>query len=390
MYIISNYLLFNFICHLLKQMKGSLYLGQFAKVKIFVHWTFFILVSYSLFLGVLMEQHVENLGWNMLFILAIFLCILLHEFGHVVTGHRFGYKTKDIIILPIGGMSRFEKLPDSPKEEFLISVSGPFVNLLIALILFLIQPYSLSNFPYLDISELNSKNFLFLLCEVNFFISIFNLIPAFPMDGGRVLRAILSLFMSKLKATGIASSVGTVLSISLIFLGIFFNPFLIVIGLFIIFSTSNKSSVVNISELLEGHTAGELAMHKFDMLYENLTIAEASKEVLDHQSKNIGIVSEKDEIIGTISRDMLISSLQSHDLKTPLSKIMNPITDVIPSKTLLKDLLNDKIFKNYNLVPVTENEKIIGMINLENILEFMAFKKASPDWENIINEDGLT
>ena len=254
-------------------MKGSIYLGKYAKVKVFVHWTFFILIIYILFLGISLGQQASAIGWHILFILSVFLCIILHEFGHVITGQKLGYKTKDIIILPIGGISRFEKLPDSPKEEFLISISGPLVNLVIAILLYMISPFSLSNFPSLDLTELNRANFLFLLFEVNLLLGIFNLVPAFPMDGGRVFRALLSLFISKIKATEIASAVGTVFAIGFILLGIFFNPFLVLIGLFIIFSASNESSVVNISALLEGHTAGELVMRKVVLLDENVTIS---------------------------------------------------------------------------------------------------------------------
>jgi len=371
-------------------MKGSIFLGQYAKVKVFVHWTFFILLIYILFLGVSMGQQVSAIGWHFLFILSVFLCILLHEFGHVITGQKLGYKTKDIIILPIGGMSRFEKLPDSPKEEFLISISGPLVNLLIAILLFLISSFSLADFPSLEISELNGKNFIFLLFEVNLLLGIFNLVPAFPMDGGRVFRAFLSLFMSKIKATEIASAVGTVFAIGFILLGLFYNPFLVLIGLFIIFSASNESSMVNISSLLEGHTAGELVMHQVVMLDENLTVADASKEILDGQSTSFGIVSGQKKVVGTVSRELLIDSLKSHEDKAPLSKIMNPISKSISSKTPLKDLITDKVLDKNNLVAVTENDEIIGMINLENILEFIAFKKAAPDWDSIINQNKPT
>lgn len=385
--IIVYYTYFDFYS---KKMKGSLYLGQYTKVKVFVHWTFFILIGYILFLGISMGQQAEAIGWHILFILAVFLCILLHEFGHVITGQRFGFKTKDIIILPIGGMSRFEKLPDSPKEEFLISIAGPIVNLLIAAILFLLTPYNLASFPSLANSELDSKNFLFLLLEVNLLLGAFNLIPAFPMDGGRVLRAFLSLFMSKVKATEIASIFGTVFAVAFILFGLFFNPFLILIGLFIMFSASNESSLVNISTLLEGHTVGELVMSKFDVLNEDLTIAEASREVLDGQATSFAVVSANGKMIGTITSEILISSLKSLGLNTPISNIVNPISHSISSKTPLKDLFLDKILDKNNLVPVIEDEEIIGMINLENILEFIAFKKTTPEWENIFNQDKLT
>jgi Zn-dependent protease len=371
-------------------MKGSLFLGQVAKIKVFVHWTFSILLVYILFSGISAGLTVQAIGWHILFILSVFACILLHEFGHALVGSRFGYKTKDIILLPIGGVARFEKLPESPKQEFLISIAGPIVNFIIAIILFFAMQVRSEDILELDLTSVNPENFLILLFVFNLLLGLFNLIPAFPMDGGRVFRALLSNFLPRPRATEIAAIVGSVLAFILIIIGIFYNPFLILIGAFIIFSASTESSIVNVMEVLGDHTAGDLVMHKFDMLDENMTVAEASERILDGPSIYFAIISSQKDIVGTISRDQIVTSFKSSDLTMPLSKIMTPLSKMISSNTPLKDLYTDEILKKNNLVPVTENGQIIGMINLENIIEFVAFKKAKPEWWNSIKRNLTT
>ncbi len=361
-------------------MKGSLFLGQFAKIKVFVHWTFSILLVYVLFSGISAGQTAGDIGWHFLFILSIFACILLHEFGHAFVGSRYGYKTKDIILLPIGGVARFEKLPESPKQEFLISIAGPIVNFIIAFILYFVTRTTSENILELDFTTINPQNFLILLFVFNLLLGLFNLIPAFPMDGGRIFRAILSNFIPRAKATEIAAIVGSILAFLLIIIGIFYNPFLVLIGVFIIFSASTESSIVSVMEVLNDHTAGDLVMHKFDVLDENLTVSEASESILDGPSISFAVLSKEQDIIGTITRDQIVNSFKSNDLDTPISKIMTPVSNMISSDTPLKDLYTNELLKNNNMVPVEDGGEIIGMINLENIVEFVAFKKSKPEW----------
>ena len=361
-------------------MKGSLFIGQFAKVKVFVHWTFFILLVYIFFSGISAGQTIEDIGWHILFILSIFTCILLHEFGHAVVGSRFGFRTKDIILLPIGGVARFEKLPESPKQEFLISIAGPLVNFFIAFVLSFFTETSSEYILSLDLSAIKPENFLILLFVLNLLLGLFNLIPAFPMDGGRIFRAVLSMYFPRAKATEIAATVGSVLAFLLIIIGIFYNFFLIIIGIFIIFSASTEASIVNVMEVLEGHTAGELVMHNFDVFDEKVTVEEASKSILDSPSVTFAITSPQKDIVGTVSRDQIIKSFKSSDLDMPLSKIMTPVSNMISSDIPLKDLYTNEIMKDNNMIPVAKDGKIIGMINLENIAEFIAFKKAKPNW----------
>lgn len=372
-------------------MKSSLYIGKLARIKIFVHWTFLILIAYIIYSGISDGKSTEAIGWHILFILIIFLCVVLHEFGHALTARRFGFKTKDIMLLPIGGVARFEELPENPKQEFLVAIAGPMVNFVIALVLYLIIWPDLQSLPSMDFSSIDPSNFLILLLMINLTLGLFNLIPAFPMDGGRILRALLSMFQPREKATKMAATLGFIIATGFIFIGLFYNPFLIVIGVFIILSASSESSLVNAQALLKGHTVGEIVMYHFASLDSNMTIAEASRVILDEQATNFTITSDGNEILGTLNRDQIIKSLTYMDHhQTKLSEIMNPITLTIPMETPLKELYTNPVLRTNVLVPVTNKGEVVGVINLENIQEFLAIKQATPKWKSLLNRNGLS
>ncbi|OEK00999.1 hypothetical protein BFP97_05505 [Roseivirga sp. 4D4] len=365
-------------------MKGSLFLGQFAQIKVYVHWTFFILFAFIIYSGVSAGQSVDAIAWHLLFLITIFGCVILHEFGHALTGRRYGFKTKDIILLPIGGLARFEKLPENPIQEFVVAIAGPMVNFAIAFVLYFITQPSAHMILNLDLSSINQENFVTLIWIVNLSLGLFNLIPAFPMDGGRIFRAILSMFQPREKATKNAARLGLLLALGFIVLGLYYNPFLIFIGGFIILSASSESSIVSAQALLEGHKAGDIVMHNFSSLNHDLSIAQASEAVLDRQSTHFVIYSDSKEVVGTVNRDQIIKSLKVMDHKTTLSSIMNPVLEHIPAETSLKELYTSQILRNNVMVPVTENGEVVGVINLENILEFLAIKQATPQWKSIL------
>ncbi len=188
-------------------MKWSLKLGSIDGIGVYLHWTFVLLIGW-IFLGSLGAgrtpgEALAGVG----FILALFACVLLHEFGHALTAKRYGVSTRDITLLPIGGVARMERIPEQPMQEFWVAVAGPAVNAVIAALLFLILLLLGRADPMVAIGGIPS-GFLEQLMWVNLFIGAFNLLPALPMDGGRVLRALLSLRPGRLRATAIAANLG--------------------------------------------------------------------------------------------------------------------------------------------------------------------------------------
>jgi Zn-dependent protease len=229
-------------------MKWSWRIGQLAGIGIYVHATFLLILLWIGFqeygLGV------RAVAGAMLYIIALFAIVVLHEMGHALTARRFGVVTRDIILLPIGGVARLERMPRDPRQELLVALAGPAVNVALAALLYAIvrltgQP------PTADVYDfdplLSVRAFLYQLVFVNIVLALFNLLPAFPMDGGRVLRALLAMRMSSYaRATGIAARIGRALALLLGAAGLFGfrNPFWVLIALFVWLGAGNEAAAV--------------------------------------------------------------------------------------------------------------------------------------------------
>ena len=189
-------------------MKWSLKLGSFAGIRVYLHWTFVLLLGWILF-SHLGQGHDWAEAWlGVGFIIALFGCVLLHEFGHALTAKHYGIRTRDITLLPIGGIARLERLPENPRHELLVTLAGPAVNVVIAAVLWVAIGLFIPGIPNPEMMEEMRIPLLVRLFTVNVWLVLFNMIPAFPMDGGRVLRAVLAMRMNYARATQVAASIG--------------------------------------------------------------------------------------------------------------------------------------------------------------------------------------
>lgn len=206
--------------------------GRFAGIDVHIHWTFWILILVYLIAAAKPGQMAQGL-MAILLVICVFLCILAHEYGHALTARRFGIRTLDITLMPIGGMARLERLPENPIQELFVSLAGPAVNLAIALVLWVVSWFDMRgpSAPILTIAE----SFLGQLLSVNLLLALFNLLPAFPMDGGRVLRSLLALRVGQLRATSIAARLGRWMALAFAVWGLFidWNPLLVFLAIFI-------------------------------------------------------------------------------------------------------------------------------------------------------------
>ena len=221
-------------------MRYGLKIGRFFGISVFVHWTFILVPLWVLFNGL-----TTGLSWLAISVqvglsLAVFACVLLHEYGHALTARQFGVQTRDIILLPIGGVARLESMPREPLTELIIAIAGPAVNVVIAALLLPVVLLTEGDLAFAEdeISWGGAFRFLF---AINVLLVVFNAIPAFPMDGGRVLRSVLAFFLPYAKATVLAARAGQFIAILFFILGLYTRtPSLFLISVFVYFMASNE------------------------------------------------------------------------------------------------------------------------------------------------------
>ena len=358
-------------------MKGSLNLGKVSGIKIKIHWTFLFIIVWVAFVEINKGGNVQSVLFNIALILVVFLCVVLHELGHALTAKHFGVNTKKITLLPIGGIASLEKIPEEPKQELLVAIAGPLVNVVIALALYYIVPVqqflgdNLTNIIE-NLNALTLANFLFYLFAVNVVLVIFNLIPAFPMDGGRVLRALLAMSLGRVKATQIAASIGQSIALVFLLLGMLFNPFFILIALFVFVGAYGENKMVQQLELLKGHTVSEAMLTNITLLKPNDTMARVKDIILSGTEKNF-IVEQDGTTLGILMNADIIKNSNKPNLL---------VSDIM--KTSFKEILyNDKLRNVLSLVelhkgyffPVLDtNKKLVGAIDMTNINEFILFQ----------------
>lgn len=357
-------------------MKGSLKLGKIAGIGIFIHWTFSLLIAFVLFLNYKTGYNALQSGWTVLFVLTIFATVLLHELGHALVAKKYNIETKDITLLPIGGLARLERLPEKPIEELFVAAAGPLVNITLAIItsVFIQVPETSRELLSQLSNGVNANNFFLNFLIVNLWLALFNLIPAFPMDGGRILRALLSFKLKRHVATKIAARVGQLLAIGFIILGFFSNPFLIFIGLFVIFGAQMESEQAEAKFMLKEYTVRDVLMTNYQTIDANQTIETAIGLLLDSQNKSFVVTQDKN-VVGTLNRDEIIIALANKGENQTISSAMNKNLIFIDVNTPLGNVFEQIYGNKLNLILVTENEKFIGTLDTENILEFILIKE---------------
>ena len=357
-------------------MKLSLYLGNYKGIKVFIHWTFSLLLLWIVISNLRQGVPGNEILWTILFVLSIFLCVVLHEFGHALTARRYGIQTKDIVLYPIGGVARLEKLPEDPKQELKVAIAGPLVNVVLFLALSIVLSFQTLDLSQLEELTIGSDTFLIFLASANLVLAVFNLIPAFPMDGGRILRAFLAIRMPREKATAIAGGIGQFLAIFFIFFGLFSNPILVLIGLFIFLGAAAEVSHTQQESFLKGFKVKDALMTHFQILGYDAPLSKAVEKLLNSQATHFVVVKD-DMAVGTISRNEIIKGLEISGNESPLEKFADLSPIKLEVDAALDEGWKNMLALNKKVAFVIENGRFLGILDQENISELILVKSAS-------------
>jgi Zn-dependent protease/CBS domain-containing protein len=353
-------------------MRWSIKLGRIAGTEVRIHITFLIFLVwlgliYYLLAGA--EAAVEGL----VFIVALFGCVLLHELGHVLTARAFGIRTPDITLLPIGGVARLQRMPDMPWQELLVALAGPAVSLVLAIIFYLFLPPQ-AEFGNLALWESPGVALLVRLASANVTLAVFNLIPAFPMDGGRVLRALLAMVMNYNRATQIAATIGQGLAFVFGFLGLFGNPMLIFIALFIYLGASQEASMAQMKEV----SAGLPVSAAMVTLPARATLDDAVEALLRTSQHEFPVVDDG-RLLGLLTREDMIAAFQRKGGATPVNEVMHKELPTVRPNDPLDHAFQLMEESACPVLPMVDGQgRLQGLITPENVGELMLVQSQHP------------
>ncbi len=357
-------------------MKWSFRLCEINGTQVRVHLTFLLLLAWfgvSFFASAGPIAALSSIA----FILLLFTCVVLHEFGHATAARSFGIRTPDITLLPIGGVARLESIPRKPHQELIVAIAGPLVNVFIASALLLI----LGRLPEgLVLADLGAPaNIPMNLLKINFMLVLFNLVPAFPMDGGRMFRAILAMFMGYTGATRAAASLGQILAIFGGLLGIVSgNLFLVLIAIFIFMGAGSEAAFVRLHEATSGLSVSDAMITNFRSLPAGATLQDAVDALIAGSQHDFPVIGPDGAIEGILLRADLIAGLARHGPAHPVSSVL---TSAPPSLRVNASL--DEAFEILNAsasstLPVVEADgtTLAGIITTENVGEMIMVQSA--------------
>jgi Zn-dependent protease/CBS domain-containing protein len=361
-------------------MRWSLTMGSIAGTAIRIHITFLL---FLVWLGVIFyRQGGAEAAWQgTIFIVLIFLCVLLHELGHVFAARRYGVTTRDVTLWPFGGIASMERMPDKPSQELIVAVAGPAVNVAIAavLLLWLGPRFDLAN---LTTIEDPTVSLAVKVAFANIVIVVFNLIPAFPMDGGRVLRALLAMRMGNARATEMAATIGQGFAVVFGVLGIFYNPMLIIIAVFIFLAASGEATQAQLRAVAQGTLVSDAMITAFESLPTSATVSDAADALIRTTQTEFPIVDGGGQLRGVLTRDAMIKALKQHGPDAPVLEVMQADVPTIGANAKLDTALRSFLQQGWPVVGVTGADgKLVGLLTVQNLGEMMMLHAARPETE---------
>ena len=355
-------------------MGGSINIGRAFGIDVKVHWTFFLLLAFFGFAAYQNSGELLSALVTVGIIVALFVCVLLHEYGHSLVAQRLGIETADITLLPIGGLARLKTLPEKPWDEVKIAIAGPLVNVVLAPVFFavaLLLGGDLTVSPdILDGVQSAAQVFVY-LGFINVALVVFNLIPAFPMDGGRVLRGLLAARLGPVRATDIASAVGQFFAAAFFLVGLLGGNFLLaLIAVFIFFGASGEAQMVRQRETMRGLRVSDVmgSRRRTETVSPYHTFGQVLDLVIHGYQEDFPVVDEGGNLVGMLTRNEIMTAAHSPDRYASVRDVMKTeFPTISPDSDLFTDGARILQESGLRALPVVKDGELVGMLTMDDI-----------------------
>ncbi len=382
--------------------RSAIKIFTWFKIPVYIHWSFVLIFLYVFWIGRDQAMGIMDYFWQSITIVALFGCVLLHEFGHSLMARRFGVDTQDIILTPIGGVARLERMPEKPRQELLVAIAGPLVNVAIALILLLLCKFiffsgeiewwyfkqSVRDMLMLRSGEGDAeyiladsgiqlptwKYMLPLLMVINVTMVVFNMIPAFPMDGGRVLRSLLAMRMGRLKATRIASYLGQFVSVAFVVYGLYTGQFMLALIGFFVFSTARQEEqMVRADSVLTNRMARDVVRAQFTRLTDSDWMQTPIDLYVRGLEKNFLVFDVHEQLLGYLDEKSIQIAAQKNERNTTVGQYLKSPVELVRDDESLRYVYYLVSQAKKPIVGVVDAEmRMLGVIDTNGLDHFFS------------------
>ncbi len=360
-----------------------------------LHWTFGFIFLYVYYEWDKQGAPNEQLPWLMGLVLAMFFCVLLHEYGHALTARRYGISTRDIILTPIGGIARLERMPSKPWQEFVVAIAGPLVNVGIALVIYLVFKTALpeqwgaiqSGMEALNMEDPETGDIiarsalppyielLYNLFIVNIGLTVFNLLPIFPMDGGRVLRALLSMKLGRPKSTRIAARIGQTAALAGAVYALWEGHYqLLILCFFVFVAARTENQIVQMDDFLLRYRVSDLMRPQFTRFYANDWIRTAIELLQRSLERHFLVFDLDDRLAGLLEEDRIVEAMQKNQRSGEIRNYMSAVQTVHPDAPLNQawQLIHHQ---GCGMVAVVDETGLIGVVDEAGLNDFIRINR---------------
>lgn len=359
-------------------MSWSLRIGRIFGIDVYVHVTFFVLLAWIVLHYYSATHDIAVALREMLFVVIVFTIIVMHEYGHALAARAFGVETKDITLLPIGGVARLERIPENPYQEFVIAVAGPAVNVVLAMFVlaWLVASGQLASALSGELLDLMHGSFAVRLFKINVWLVVFNMIPAFPMDGGRVLRSVLAMGLTYVRATQIAAVIGQALALALGLYGLSVGaPLAVLVAFFVFMGAAQEAAAVMTRSSLAGVQVRQAMISDFRTVTPHDSLDAVAGHVLAGFQQDFPVM-EDGQVVGVIARGDLVKALRDVGREGRVSDVMQREFVTVDPEEPLETALQKLQTCDCHSMPVLDDGRLVGLITAENVGEFLMLRSA--------------